>query len=300
MGVGASARHDPRRHAVRNRRRLVERTRRRRSSRARSLGQNAHRMSLEWSRLEPEPGCWDDRAFARYSAIFEHARALGLRVCLTLNHFTLPGWLARRGGWLAPDAARAFEELARRAVFRFGPRRQPVVHSQRAQRSRTDGVCRLTLATRARELARRISRARGDARRARACLSADPRCTSPRARRHRLQHADPRCSARAKARPLHRASLRTGRSAGRSFPLSRTACSCRRSPTFPFALRGFKRAFDWLGLNYYGRYLVEFDSTFGRELFGRRVGKNNVRTEWNDWGEPCPSGLTRQLLRLNG
>ena len=32
---------------------------------AASLGQNAHRLSIEWSRLEPEPGRWDDSAFAR-------------------------------------------------------------------------------------------------------------------------------------------------------------------------------------------------------------------------------------------
>src|SRR5262245_45002519 len=47
--------------------------------RAARLGQTAHRMSLEWSRLEPEPGRWDDRAFERYLAILVHARAHGLK-----------------------------------------------------------------------------------------------------------------------------------------------------------------------------------------------------------------------------
>src|SRR5438132_4126799 len=41
---------------------------------ARSLGQNAHRLSLEWARLEPEPGHYDDAAFARYRQILDCTR----------------------------------------------------------------------------------------------------------------------------------------------------------------------------------------------------------------------------------
>ncbi len=87
---------------------------------ARALGQNAHRLSLEWSRLEPEPGRWDDAAFARYRALFRAARALGMTLMVTINHFTLPAWLARRGGWLAREAASEFSELARRAATELG------------------------------------------------------------------------------------------------------------------------------------------------------------------------------------
>src|SRR5919201_5403950 len=38
---------------------------------AAAAGQNAHRLSLEWSRLEPEPGRWDDAAFARYARLLD-------------------------------------------------------------------------------------------------------------------------------------------------------------------------------------------------------------------------------------
>src|SRR5262249_29883006 len=83
---------------------------------ARALGQNAHGLSLEWSRLEPEPGRFDDRAFARYRELLRAARSLGLELLVTLNHFTLPQWLALRGSWLYDGAAEAFARLARRAA----------------------------------------------------------------------------------------------------------------------------------------------------------------------------------------
>lgn len=31
-----------------------------------SLGVQVYRLSVEWARLEPRPGVWDDAAFARY------------------------------------------------------------------------------------------------------------------------------------------------------------------------------------------------------------------------------------------
>ena len=55
---------------------------------ARDQGQNAHRMSLEWSRLEPEPGEFDPKAFARYAEILGAARDLGLTTFVTVYHFT--------------------------------------------------------------------------------------------------------------------------------------------------------------------------------------------------------------------
>jgi beta-glucosidase len=66
----------------------------------------------------------------------------------------------------------------------------------------------------------------------------------------------------------------------------------------PRHVRGVARSFDWLGLNYYGRYRVAFDPKRPAELFGRRSTEGTIKTEHNDWGEPCAEGLSRQLLRL--
>src|SRR5687767_2755800 len=67
-------------------------------ARAAASGQNSHRMSLEWSRLEPEPGRYDDAAFARYRRLLEHLHGLGMTPMVTLYHFTLPRWQSDRGG----------------------------------------------------------------------------------------------------------------------------------------------------------------------------------------------------------
>ena len=66
---------------------------------AAELGHNAMRTSLEWSRIEPRPGEWDEEAIARYRRILETKRRLGLEPAVTLFHFTLPQWVAGRGGF---------------------------------------------------------------------------------------------------------------------------------------------------------------------------------------------------------
>ncbi len=81
---------------------------------AQDMGHNAHRLSLEWSRLEPTRGRWDWAAVAHYHAVFQAMRRRGLRPLVTLHHFTNPAWLAARGGW---DDARAIADFGRFAAF---------------------------------------------------------------------------------------------------------------------------------------------------------------------------------------
>lgn len=66
---------------------------------AKSLGQNAHRFSLEWSRIEPEPGKFDPDAIAHYHAVIDELLKLGIEPMVTIHHFTNPVWFADRGGW---------------------------------------------------------------------------------------------------------------------------------------------------------------------------------------------------------
>ncbi len=65
----------------------------------RGLALNAYRFSVEWSRLEPEPGRYDDAALAHYRAVAEACRARGIAPMVTLHHFTIPRWFAAKGGW---------------------------------------------------------------------------------------------------------------------------------------------------------------------------------------------------------
>ena len=73
-----------------------------------ALGQNAHRFSLEWSRIEPAEGEFSRAALDHYARVQESLARHGLTAFATLYHFTLPQWFAARGGWLANDALDIF------------------------------------------------------------------------------------------------------------------------------------------------------------------------------------------------
>jgi beta-glucosidase len=81
-----------------------------------ALGANAYRFSLEWSRLEPEPGRFDPDAFRHYRQMLGAARSAGLEPLVTLWHFTVPRWFSAAGGWLGPEAVQHFVRFAGRAV----------------------------------------------------------------------------------------------------------------------------------------------------------------------------------------
>jgi beta-glucosidase len=85
-----------------------------------ALGQNAHRLSLEWSRIEPAPGEYSAAALDHYRRLLERLAELGLTAFVTLHHFTLPRWLAERGGWLAPGAIDSFARYCERVAARLG------------------------------------------------------------------------------------------------------------------------------------------------------------------------------------
>jgi beta-glucosidase len=88
---------------------------------ARALEHNAHRFSLEWSRIEPEEGRFDDAAIAHYGEVIATLRALGIEPVVTLFHYTLPQWLAARSGWENPRIEHYFNRYVERVVHAYGP-----------------------------------------------------------------------------------------------------------------------------------------------------------------------------------
>jgi beta-glucosidase len=60
---------------------------------AKSLGMNAFRISLEWSRIEPQSGEWDENALFHYREMIGSMKKRGLTPIVTLNHLTLPKWV---------------------------------------------------------------------------------------------------------------------------------------------------------------------------------------------------------------
>ena len=58
------------------------------------LGLNALRISLEWSRIQPEENKWDNDSIEHYRNMINSLRSRGLTPIITLNHFTLPLWVS--------------------------------------------------------------------------------------------------------------------------------------------------------------------------------------------------------------
>lgn len=84
--------------------------------RAAGTGQNTHRMSVEWSRIQPAPDRWDEEALDRYRAMLQGLRERNILPMVTLHHFTDPLWLNELGGWETDTVVPLFEKYTRRVV----------------------------------------------------------------------------------------------------------------------------------------------------------------------------------------
>ena len=66
---------------------------------AKELGHNAHRFSIEWSRIEPEEGKFDEKEVEHYRKVIQAIRDRGMEPFVTLWHWTNPLWISEIGGW---------------------------------------------------------------------------------------------------------------------------------------------------------------------------------------------------------
>ena len=89
---------------------------------ARGLGCSAFRLSLAWSRLEPEPGVWNEEAFEHYRQMLDAIRAAGMEPVVTLLHFTWPLHVQQRGGMLDERFPDWFKTFAAECARRLGDR----------------------------------------------------------------------------------------------------------------------------------------------------------------------------------
>lgn len=87
---------------------------------AQSLGHNAHRFSIEWARIEPEEGKFDEREIEHYRKVIIALKERGLRPFVTLWHFTLPQWFAESGGFERSDAPEIFARYCQFVTQRLG------------------------------------------------------------------------------------------------------------------------------------------------------------------------------------
>jgi len=84
--------------------------------RAAQAGQNAHRLSIEWGRIQPAPDRWDEDALDHYREIMQGMHERNLTPLVTLHHFTLPLWLAEQGSWENDAILLPWEKYVRKVV----------------------------------------------------------------------------------------------------------------------------------------------------------------------------------------
>ena len=75
-------------------------------------GLNAYRFSIEWARIEPEEGQFDEQEIEHYRKVIRCCRDNGVEPIVTLMHFTSPVWLIRKGGWEAESTIGYFRRYA--------------------------------------------------------------------------------------------------------------------------------------------------------------------------------------------
>jgi beta-glucosidase len=83
------------------------------------LNQNAFRLSIEWSRIEPEPGKFNKKEIEHYRKVLSSLKKKKTKVMLTLHHFTTPWWLVEIGEWENSDVVFYFSRFAKRVFTEY-------------------------------------------------------------------------------------------------------------------------------------------------------------------------------------
>ena len=264
---------------------------------AASLGQNAHRFSLEWSRIEPKPGKFDSAAIDRYREILGTAQELGLSTCVTLNHFTLPRWLAKRGSWLYSGTAERFSRYVSRAVGGLDDvvdlwvtLNEPNVLAYTAYMGPLWPPGKRSMLAGFRAL-RQMLKAHAKGYYAAREVTDKPVgivLNTPLFEAHRPDHSHDRFARGFQDWAFNGVLIEALRDGLLRFPLT---FFTRTEPRLA-------NSFDFVGINYYGRFEVQFDLR-AETPFGRHVQSPSIGTEQTSWGQVCPRGLTEQLKRVS-
>ena len=63
-----------------------------------AIGLKAYRFGIEWARIEPSEGVFARSALDHYQRCIDACHQRGITPVVTFHHFTIPLWLARKGG----------------------------------------------------------------------------------------------------------------------------------------------------------------------------------------------------------
>lgn len=85
-------------------------------------GLNAYRFSMEWARIEPEEGVWDEEALKHYADMLSACEERGIQPIVTLHHFSSPAWVIKKGGWKSDFIVGAFSRYCKKIAECYGDR----------------------------------------------------------------------------------------------------------------------------------------------------------------------------------
>ncbi|MCI5108505.1 MAG: glycoside hydrolase family 1 protein [Candidatus Pacebacteria bacterium] len=87
---------------------------------AKSLGHNSIRISIEWSRIEPEEGKFDEKEIEHYKDVLSYIISKDMTPFVTIWHFTLPVWFRDIGGFLNKKSPGYFARYCEYVVSELG------------------------------------------------------------------------------------------------------------------------------------------------------------------------------------
>jgi len=86
---------------------------------AKSMNNNAHRFSIEWARIEPEEGKFDQKEIEHYRKVILALKQRNLEPFVTLYHWTLPVWFVEKGHWLNKESSEYFARFVEKVVSEY-------------------------------------------------------------------------------------------------------------------------------------------------------------------------------------
>ncbi|MFB3160146.1 family 1 glycosylhydrolase [Neobacillus sp. 179-J 1A1 HS] len=85
-----------------------------------NAGLNTYRFSIEWARIEPSKGNFDENEIEHYRQVLEFCHQNNVTPIVTLHHFSSPKWLISEGGWESESTIEYFGNYSRYVISKLG------------------------------------------------------------------------------------------------------------------------------------------------------------------------------------